>query len=143
MLFQFPENVKIERRQIGTVRSFLFPNQLSLCNHIQTIGAISRWLNVTLYVVHMLSIFHGKSLYSWSILVTKNVMPRILQRWIKFTVDAPFPSHTTHQRLSLFEWNCYHWKPWSWTIVYAGLVLQCCHQWRNKYILLLECPLYR
>ena len=41
----------------------------------------------------------------------------------------PLLIFTCLQQSSLFEWNCYHWKPWNWTIVCIsfGLVSQCCH----------------
>ena len=135
MLFQFPEHVKVEGRQIGIVRLISFPKMLSLCNHLQIDGTISRWLDVILRMVHILSIFNNESLYSWGILSTKNVLSCLLQLWSKFPVDVPFPFRSTPQRLSPPEWNYYDWKPWNWTIVCVsfGLISQCCLPWRQHW----------
>ena len=144
MLFQFPEHVKVKGRQIGTIRLFPFPKLLSLCNHLQTADTISLWLDVTLHVVHILWIFHDESLYSWNVLSTKNVFPRVLQRWIKFPVNAPFSSRTTHQWLSLSEWTATVGSrgTYQMSAQMLGLVSQNCHPWRNKCNLLFEHPLY-
>ena len=58
-------------------------------------------------VVHILSILHDESLYSWSVLSAKYGLSHVLQRWNKFSVDELFPSRITHQRSSLSEWNSY------------------------------------
>ena len=66
-----------------------FPHQLSLCDNLQTAGTISRWLDVILRVVHILSIFHDESLVV-KVLHSKNVLSGVLQYWIMFPVNAPF-----------------------------------------------------
>ena len=71
MFFQFPKCMKVKGWQIGTAWLLIVLKRLSQCNHLHTASTISQQLDMTLQVLHVLSIFHNESLFSWSILPKK------------------------------------------------------------------------